>query len=89
MYQFVLGAGTGVNPYIDQSANVNTPENVVFTIDLPTRGGDPGHRVQEANRKNNYGGFSYYSLSRTNQDPPPDAPVAPMRFLSTSGRVSR
>ena len=52
---------------IDLTTDLRTPHGVSFTIDLPE------HKVQEAVRENNLGGFFYYALDVQN----PAVPATP------------
>ena len=59
----------GVNPVLDQGAELGVVKWVSFTIDLD----GPNRTVEEPDRKNNYTGFHYYILDRQNPAPPAGA----------------
>ncbi|MEQ1870489.1 MAG: Ig-like domain-containing protein [Vicinamibacterales bacterium] len=74
---FVLGNGDDGNPPVDLGTDFGQAHYVAFTIDLPEK------KVREANRHNNYGGFWYYVLDRT--DPSAVAPNVPAIPLPLTG----
>jgi hypothetical protein len=55
---------------VDLTLDLGVPHGVSFTIDLPE------HKIKEANRENNLGGFFYYVLD-VNAPTPPTTPPTP------------
>ncbi|MEO6666901.1 MAG: hypothetical protein ABIO65_09040, partial [Nitrospiria bacterium] len=81
---FVLGeTPAGANPFIALDTDLGQPHGVAFTIDLPE------HKVKEANRQNNLGGFFYYVLDWQNPGlvVPSTAPKPPLPMPDPDGNL--